>query len=77
MFFFIHILIVKVMCSDSCCLKLVSPLSRLISIDPTEVGVPWGEPPGRFWGKGCEDLEGFKGEEWLDGWLDGSNKEQH
>eukprot|EP00434_Breviolum_minutum_P005093 symbB.v1.2.004491.t1/scaffold250.1/size251770/2 len=26
------------------------------------VGVPWGEPPGRFWGKGCEDLEGFKGE---------------
>lgn len=26
------------------------------------VGVPWGEPPGRFWGKGFQDVEGFKGE---------------
>lgn len=25
------------------------------------VGVPWGEPPGRFWGKGFENVEGFKG----------------
>jgi len=26
------------------------------------VGAPWGEPAGRFWGKGREDEEGFKGE---------------
>lgn len=26
------------------------------------VGAPWPEPPGRFWGKGLEDAEGFKTE---------------
>lgn len=26
------------------------------------MGVPWGEAPGRFWGKGFENVEGFKGE---------------
>ena len=37
---------------------------RLVSatvLHPRQVGVPWGEAPGRFWGKGFENVEGFRG----------------
>ena len=44
------------------CLSTPKVLQCCIQIPSIpQVGVPWGEAPGRFWGKGFENVEGFKG----------------
>lgn len=45
--------------------RLEPPAGAAVSMGNAQlfaVGVPWGEAPGRFWGKGFENVEGFKGE---------------